>query len=264
MPQDDSDTNMFILGDIQAQNLTNIQAILNALQTDGVNYDLGIQTGDAVELASLYSGWTAGLGLMDSFTNNQVMLHTVGNHELTGESGGDITSAIYNLASPSYYSVEYGLVYVATIGYMSSMSDYKTALEWLVKDASQSDAVYKILVMHQPAYYTNVTDPSNAELHELLPAYAEQAGIDFVFSGHDHSYARTNEINGVTYYICGTSGEKAYPVTDNPDFQFVMATDDFTATYLKVKATKDAITVTSYDLVSGIPKVIDTCTKVAK
>ena len=261
MPKADSDTNMFVLGDIQATDTTNIQTILQTLKGDSVNYDLGIQTGDAVELGSLYSDWDKTLGLMDNLKSNQVMLHTIGNHELTGESGDKISSAIYNLKNPSYYSVNYGLVYVATISYMSSMNDYKTALEWLINDASQSKALYKILVMHQPAYYTNVTDPSNEQLQELLPAYAEKAGIDIVFSGHDHSYARTEEINGVTYYICGTSGEKAYPVTNNPDFHFVMATDNFTAIYLTVKATNEALTVTTYDLVNGVPTAIDSYTK---
>ena len=264
MPLADGDTNIFVLGDVQATDETNIKTILQKLQDDNVNYDLGIQTGDEVDFASQYSEWTDSLKLMDIFKNNQVMLHTVGNHELTGESGGEITAAMYNLANPSYYSVEYGSVYVATISYMSSMSDYEVALKWLVEDASKSKATYKILVMHQPAYYTNASDPTNAQLHELLPAYAEKAGIDIVFSGHDHSYARTEEINGVVYYICGTSGEKAYPVTVNDSFNFVKATDDFTAIYLTVNATSQAITVNTYDLVDGIPTVIDTYTKSKK
>lgn len=262
MPNQGQDTNIFILGDVQAEDQTNIKTILEKLKNDEANYDLGIQTGDEVELASLYLDWTKSLDLMNGLKSNQVMLHTLGNHELTGESGEKITSAIYNLENPSYYSVNYGSIYVATISYMSSMSDYETVLKWLVQDASKSNAPHKILVMHQPAYYTNVTDPSNAELHKLLPAYAEQAGIDFVFSGHDHSYARTNEINGVTYYICGTSGEKAYPVTKNPDFNFAVVTGDFTATYLTVKANKNSITVTTYDLVDGTPTIIDTYTKI--
>jgi len=261
IPNADSDTNMFVLGDVQAEDLTNAETILAKLQQDGVTYDLGIQTGDAVELSSLYSDWTDALELMNNFKNNQVMLHTLGNHELTGESGEEITSAIYNLENPSYYSVNYGSVYVATISYMSSMSDYETALKWMVQDASKSNVPHKILVMHQPAYYTNATDPSNAELHELLPTYAEQAGIDIVFSGHDHSYARTEEINGVVYYICGSSGEKAYPVTINDGFNFAKVTGDFTATYLTLNATNVAITVTTYDLVDGVPTVIDTYTK---
>ncbi len=44
--------------------------------------------------------------------------------------------------------------------------------------------------MHQPAYYTNAAG-SNEMINELVPGAVEEAGIDFVFSGHDHSYART-------------------------------------------------------------------------
>ncbi len=261
MPTDDNDTNMFILGDIQANDETNIKTILNELQKDGASYDLGIQTGDAVDFASSYSYWTDALGLMDMFKNNQTMLHVIGNHEETGESGEEITSAVYNLQNPSYYSVDYGLVYVATIKFMDSMNAYEEALDWLVDDAAKSDAPYKILVMHQPAYYTNASDPSNARLHELLPKYAKDAGIDIVFAGHDHSYARTQEINGVVYYICGTSGEKSYPVTVNDDFNFVKATDEFTAIYITLNATDEKLTVTTYDLVDGVPTVYDTYTK---
>lgn len=260
MSEDDGDINMFVLGDIQADDLTNIQTILKSLKEDDVDYDLGIQTGDAVDFASSYSHWDEALGLLDTFENSQVLLHVVGNHELTGESGGEITAAMYNMENPSYYSTDYGSVYVATISFTDSMKSYEEALKWLVEDANKSNAKYKILAMHQPAYYTNASDPSNARLNELLPRYVEDAGIDIVFAGHDHSYARTKEINDVTYYICGTSGEKAYPVTDNKDW-FNIATDKFNAIYLTLNATDEALTVTTYDIVDGKPKEFDKYTK---
>jgi len=259
-PKNDGDINMFVLGDIQASDLTNIQTILKSVKEDGIDYDLGIQTGDAVDFASSYSHWDETLGLLDTFENSQVLLHVIGNHELTGELGGEITASMYNIENPSYYSMDYGSVYVATISFMDSMKSYEEALKWLIEDANKSNATYKILAMHQPAYYTNASDPSNAKLHELLPKYVEDAGIDIVFAGHDHSYARTKEINDVTYYICGTSGEKAYPVTDKKDW-FEKATDNFNAIYLTLNATDKALTVTTYDIVDGSPKEFDTYTK---
>ena len=70
--------------------------------------------------------------------------------------------------------------------------------------------------MHQPAYYTNAVG-GNAEIYNAVPDVAEAAGINVVFSGHDHSAARTNPLrndeidadNGIYYYICGSSGEKS-------------------------------------------------------
>lgn len=95
-------------------------------------------------------------------------------------------------------------------------------------------------------------------------------GIDFVFSGHDHSYARTeplkggavDEENGIVYFICGSSGEKSYAVTDNPDFHFAVATQEFNAVYLSVSADNDRFSVTTYDVqADGTTKILDTYTK---
>ncbi len=86
------------------------------------------------------------------------------------------------------------------------------ALEWLVEDANQSQAKWRILVTHQPPYYTN-PQGGNSLFNELVPEYAERAGIDFVFSGHDHAYARTKPLangmpddNGVVYITSGALG----------------------------------------------------------
>ena len=83
-----------------------------------------------------------------------------------------------------------------------------------------------------------------------LTEAAEKAGIDVVFSGPDHSLARTNpltggeidEKNGSLYYIGGSSGEKSYGITSQTVFDyektFAIATTDFTATYIGVEADK--------------------------
>ncbi len=85
----------------------------------------------------------------------------------------------------------------------------------------------------------------------MVPSAAEAAGIDFVFSGHDHSYARTlpmtggkvdNE-NGVVYFICGSTGEKSYSVTNNPDFNFARVIDDYNSIYLYAEADEGKIVI---------------------
>ena len=98
----------------------------------------------------------------------------------------------------------------------------------------------------------------------MLPQYVEQAGIDVVFAGHDHSYARTEKINDVVYYICGTTGEKSYPIKINKDFKFVKATGDFTAIYITLNATNEKLSITTYDLVDGEPQVYDSYIKYNK
>ena len=259
-----TDTNFFVIGDTQSTDSTNINKIKDKLSEK--NYSFGIQTGDAIDDASIYSQWKDILSVFGSDYLGKVdMVHVLGNHEFMGDLDGDAARNIYNLPSENHYSVEYGNVYVGVINYSSDVNKLKSDLEWLKQDAKASKAKWKILTMHQPPYYTNVAS-NNDLIHELVPSAAEEAGIDFVFSGHDHSYARTEPIkdgkvdedNGIVYYICGSTGEKSYQVTNNPDFHFVMATQDYNGIYLTVSTTDDKITVITHEVDGSI---IDSYTK---
>ncbi|MBS7146782.1 MAG: phosphodiester glycosidase family protein [Intestinibacter bartlettii] len=260
-----TNTNFFVIGDTQVSNKENVDKIAANLAKDG-NYSFGIQTGDSVDNASIYSHWTDVLQLFgDNYISGVDMVHVLGNHEYMGDLDGDAAQNIYNLPNSRRYSVEYGNVYVATINYTVNRAELKADLEWLKQDAKASKCKWKVLTMHQPAYYTN-TAGSNEMINELVPGAAEEAGIDFVFSGHDHSYARTeplkegkvNENDGIVYYICGSTGEKSYAVTNNPDFHFAVASQEFNGVYLTVSTTDDKFTVTTRDIDGSI---IDTYTK---
>ena len=260
-----TNTNFFVIGDTQASNQDNVDQIAANLASDG-NYSFGIQTGDSVDNAATYSHWT---DVLQMFGGNYIggidMIHVLGNHEYMGDLNGDTAQNIYNLPNARRYSVEYGNVYVATINYTTSKSQLKEDLDWLRQDAKASKCKWKVLTMHQPAYYTNVAG-SNEMINELVPGAVEEAGIDFVFSGHDHTYARTeplkdgevNEKDGTVYYICGSTGEKSYGIVNNPNFHFAMATQDYNGIYLTASTTDDTFTVTTHD-VDG--SVIDSYTK---
>ena len=260
-----TNTNFFVIGDTQASNQDNVDQIAANLASDG-NYSFGIQTGDSVDNAATYSHWT---DVLQMFGGNYIggidMIHVLGNHEYMGDLNGDTAQNIYNLPNARRYSVEYGNVYVATINYTTSKSQLKEDLDWLRQDAKASKCKWKVLTMHQPAYYTNVAG-SNEMINELVPGAVEEAGIDFVFSGHDHTYARTeplkdgevNEKDGTVYYICGSTGEKSYGIVNNPNFHFAIATQDYNGIYLTASTTDDTFTVTTHD-VDG--SVIDSYTK---
>ena len=265
---DKSSTNFFIIGDTQTTNTSNVETILGMIGRSGVSYDFAIQTGDAVDDSSKYAYWTALSTVFDAGSMNGVdMIHVLGNHEFYGDDNGEITKAIYNLpsgGSGSYYSYEYGDIYVAVINYASS-GGYSEAFRWLAEDAKQSDCRWKVLTMHVPAYGTNA-DAVNEFVNENLPAAAQAAGIDFVFSGHDHSYARTmpmvdgavDEENGIVYFICGSTGEKSYTMTVNPDYNFAYTSDSYGAMYMSVEANAETITIKATD-VNG--NVIDSYSK---
>ncbi|MGN1117902.1 MAG: phosphodiester glycosidase family protein [Acutalibacteraceae bacterium] len=244
-----TNVNFFVIGDTQTEDKVNQDKIFDNLANDDVNYSFGIQTGDSIESANVYGDWLDNLALYSGDYMSAVdIVHVLGNHEYMGDVNADAASAIYNLQNTDVYSVQYGNVYIATMSYSTNSEEIAQRLEWIKEDSAKSNAIWKILTIHQPPYYTNVTSPSTV-MNELIPPAMKEAGFDFVFSGHDHTYARTAELDGTVYYICGTTGGKSYGLTDKT-FDFAEATDDFDhegykGIYLTCSATEKDFTVTA-------------------
>ncbi len=250
-------TNFFILGDMQGADAVIAAKYSELLKASG-NYAFGVQLGDAVDDVNAYNEWQTTLGVFSQgiYADTDI-LHVIGNHETFGDSNADAARSIFGSPSSTaggYYSCEYGQVYVATLGYSLDTNVLQAQLDWLVEDAQKSDCPWKILVVHVPTYYSNGEQSDSLFYTEKLPAAAEKAGITCVFSGHDHSYARTDDLNGVTYYIAGTAGEKKYTCSDN-GFAFVKTstdkatpTQDFNSIYVTGYATAGYLCIEAYDV----------------
>ena len=260
----DGKTSFFVLADIQASDFTQVEMLMDTIAADGYNF--GIQTGDAIDTVTDYAEVKSVIDLMSAaHFDDADILRVLGNHEYYGDSAANVASSLYNLPNTTAgggYSVTYGDVYVATIHFTNTTAELESALAWMVEDAKASDATWKVLALHQPPYYTNATG-GNAPVNALVPKACEEAGIDVVFSGHDHALARTNpltggeidEENGIIYVVGGSSGEKSYPVNSQNVFDyekiFALATDDFNATFIDVSADELELTLNIYDVLPG-------------
>ncbi len=273
---DPDTTNLFLIADIQEDDaVTGFTQIADVIQSSDKDYDFGVQLGDTVEQATSYEQWMSAL---DLFTMKQYAdtdwLHVLGNHDIDDINYGDTNGkAIYGVDS-DYYSLEYGDVYIAVLNYTQSSADLNAFGEWLVEDAANSDCTWKLVMTHVPVYYTNTTASETGVYESILPAYLQEAGIDFYFSGHDHSYARTTAMidgepdeDGIVYTICGTTGGKGYSVVDTPAFHFEKALtsgEDFNCIYIDLSADEDELTFTAYNVLEdGSTEVLDTYTKEA-
>lgn len=262
-----SDVDFLVIGDIQTTNFESLKTDLGKISGNGKAYDYGIQVGDLVDNADIFNHWGEVLATFsNSFIGNLDIIHVLGNHEYYGDTEGEKASSIFNLPNrnKNYYSTVYGTVYVATINYGISKAELMEAMEWLVEDANQHNAKWRILVTHQPPYYTNPQGNSDT-FRELVPYYAQLAGIDFVFSGHDHAYARTKALldgkpdnNGIVYIVSGSLGEKRYSLYNNPSFYFEVVEDTFDSAYISISARETTFTINVFDT-SGV--LIDTYTK---
>lgn len=288
------DTSFVVVGDAQlhgtgdASDQEAIQ-IINSIGNSVGDVTFGLQTGDFVDGGTAFYQWHQILGVWSEAFPGIDFIHGMGNHESNDANGIKITNAINGLdaSERDFYSVEYGDVYVAVI---NQCADLNEAAQWLVKDAAQSDCTWKVMTCHQPVYYTNPSGSSEAFNRILAPA-CDKAGINFVFNGHDHSYARTEQMkdgqpvaykldgdhyvdangetaatygDGTVYFIAGDLGEKSrtdeYAAHDNPDFHFADIDQDYDALYLKVTANEKAMTVTAYNMKGQTAEVLDSFT----
>lgn len=226
-------------------------------EKQGRQIDFGLQTGDYVDNGSNYAMWTEMQNAFSAAFPGVSFFHALGNHEYYGDASGRISADLLQLPGKDYYSVEYGDVYVAVI---NNSADLTEACAWLRQDAAQSTCMWKVLSIHQPPYYTNAKNGGSEKFHELIPSAAEAAGIDAVFSGHDHSYARIMAKdgaavteNGVTYFICGDLGEKSrdqnYAISS--DFDYAYCEQGYEGLILYVTANDKTMTVSAYDSKDG-------------
>lgn len=75
---------------------------------------------------------------------------------------------------------------------------------WLIKELAQSEANFKIVVLHHPPYSSS----KHGSTKRYQWAYADM-GADLVISGHDHTYERIIRRGGM-YVVDGTGGAKLY------------------------------------------------------
>ena len=253
-------TNFFIIGDTQAEDaegVAYVNDIIASIENSDIDFSFGVQTGDFVEKPTLYTDWKNILTAYDSdVTRNIDAIHVIGNHEQFVGADNDVFARnIFNADEKGYYSVEYGNVYVAVIDYVIADTRIQEAAAWLVEDAAQSNCQWKIVLAHQPPYGTNAAASDVAEFRKYIPDACEAAGIDVMFSGHDHAFARTepmtdgqvDEENGVVYYICGSTGEKSYTATNNPDYHFAVVDQEYSAIYLTVEATNEEFKIVTHE-----------------
>lgn len=250
-PYENKNVNFFVLGDIQTLDMDRTNRIASTLMNSGVSYDFGLQTGDAVDNGAKFEYWDGIANLYGELLDSTNMIHVFGNHEYEGDLSGSNSKAIYNIPTENngdYYSFKYGNVYFAVINYTKDTTKLDNAMKWLIADAKASDATWKVVAVHQPPYFTNPTG-GNDLMHKVLPPACDEADIDFVFSGHDHTYNRTKPLvggkvneKGTVYMISGTTGDKMYPTVDS-GFEFEKYITSFDGVYMTVSVTANTFKI---------------------
>ncbi len=160
-----------------------------------------------------------------------------------------------------YYSFDYGHARFTVLDSGSNTS--VVAAEWLRHELQNSDAVWKFVVFHHPAYYafadgkTSIYDSIRTN---WTPVF-EQCGVDLAFVGHQHVYMRTKPLRdgqvqpdgqGVVY-VMGVAGTKLYNA--GPGYDYIAREVDGASNYQVVNIDGNLLTLTS---VQADGQIIDT------
>ena len=240
----------FYVTDPQAQRQDQYERFAEVIETAREAYPEGkfiVSAGDQVDAGENVKHWNYLLNSTPALLDLPFM-PTTGNHE---DEGAAITSVFTLPNVPEqdeetgvYYSYDYNGVHFTVLNTNDDEDDKlgEAQIEWLKDDIRNSDAQWKVVVLHK-ALYSNGSHYDDGEVEGMrkqLGALLPYLGVDLVLQGHDHVYLRTDALNanavvpsktetvtyngldyemkydpkGTVYSICGTSGVKIYKTKD--------------------------------------------------
>ena len=80
-------------------------------------------------------------------------------------------------------------------------------LKWIKDTLAQSNDAWKICYFHHPLYSDAGRHGPDVELRVTLEPLLVKAGVNVVFSGHEHVYERIRPQKGITYFVDGSGGQ---------------------------------------------------------
>ena len=111
-----------------------------------------------------------------------------------------------------YYSFDYGNAHFAVLNSNDMYPMSQAQKNWLVNDMSNSNAVWKLLLLHRSPYSAgkNINKPDTIVMRNMLLPLIDRLNIDVVLSGHDHMYLRTAPMRGDRRAENGTFVEEPF------------------------------------------------------
>lgn len=105
-----------------------------------------------------------------------------------------------------YWSFDYGPVHIAVIDqYDADYAPGTKQFQWLVNDLAECDKQWKVLVLHEPGYSAGGGHNDNRAVQNYIHPLCEEYGVQIVFCGHNHYYARCDK-NGIKHITAGGGG----------------------------------------------------------
>jgi len=218
-----------------------------------------IMAGDLVNRGADRDDWDSYFENAEGVYDRRPIVPALGNHEyhrydLTGRL---LYEEMFTLPASSplgekTYSFHYSN---ALFVILDSNQDATEQTAWLEEQLAGSNATWKFVVYHHPAYSSSPRR-DNPEIRQLWGNLFDQYHVDMALQGHDHAYLRTYPMKGGqrqesskegTIYVVSVSGTKMYDVGD---FDYAEEAFANVSTYqvLDIQISGDRLVYRAYDM----------------
>lgn len=214
------------LGDAQ-NGLTTWGNLAHRAVADAPHAAFVVLAGDLINHGQERDDWDHFFGAARRIFADRPLLPAIGNHEA---QGGHPTLYLEQLplrpnGPPDLdpgraYSVDYGN---ARFIVLDSNASAEAQAPWLEAQLRDTDATWKFVVYHHPAYASR-PGRSYPDINRHWVPLFDRYHVDLALQGHDHAYLRTHPMRGGepvaspadgTIYLISVSGTKMYPQGDH-------------------------------------------------
>jgi len=228
-PLDNADNVKFMVyGDSRLypyyHNLVNAQMINTYTSRDSAYQSITLHVGDWVTEGSNEAHWASEVFNRASaetieFQANNPINSCIGDHEGTGDLFVKYFPYLYK-SGDFYWSFDYGPVHISIINSFIDYSPGSPQYTWLQNDLASSTKKWKVLLLHSPGWSAGDIHMNNVDVQNYIQPLAVQYGVDILFAGDNHYYARAT-VNGIQHVTTGGGGAPLY--TPDPTREYVVA-----------------------------------------
>jgi 3',5'-cyclic AMP phosphodiesterase CpdA len=217
-----------------------------AEQLHSVDFDLALLTGDVGYKSGLLAEFEQHFfDVYPDLFEHVPFYPASGNHDYRTADAGPFRQAFAlpenggQMGKELWYSFDWGNVHFVSL---DTEQVGEAQAEWLEADLAANQLPWTIVMGHRPPYSSGHHGGNDLVRRHFVPLF-EQYGVQLALFGHDHSYERTEEIDGVAYIVTGGGGVGTRPVGSSSYTEFSLAVSHFV--YVQVEG--DQLTAWAID-----------------
>ena len=221
------------------------QAMRWAYQNDEAFQTFVLGVGDLVSDGDIELDWD--FEFFDpTYVNIREMLANVplvscmGNHEKSGD--------LYEKYFPypfeeggRYWSFDYGPAHFVMVDQYVEYGPGSEQLAWIDEDLNSTEKTWKFVFFHEPGWSAG-SHPNEPDVQDHIQPVCETYGVDMVFAGHNHYYARA-VVNGIHHITTGGGGAPLR--TPDPDYTPEVVAASASNHFCKVAIQGNMLTLTA-------------------